>query len=35
MLQARMVRPPVAGALPLAVDEGWVRDIPGGRVVHD
>ena len=30
-----MIRPPVAGAVPLAVDEGSVHDIPGVRVVHD
>src|SRR6266404_7526425 len=35
MLHGRMIRPPVAGAVPLAVDEGSVRDIPGVRVVHD
>jgi hypothetical protein len=35
MLQGRMVRSPVAGAVPVAVDEGSVRDIPGGRVVRD
>jgi CO/xanthine dehydrogenase Mo-binding subunit len=35
MLHGRMIRPPVAGAVPLAVDEGSIRDIPGARVVHD
>ena len=30
-----MIRPPVAGAVPLAVDEGSVRDIPDVRVVRD
>ena len=35
MLHGRMIRPPVAGAVPLAVDESSVRDIPGVRVVHD
>src|SRR5215472_16610896 len=35
MLHGRMIRPPVAGAVPLAVDEGSVRDIPGVRVVHE
>src|SRR5947208_14236898 len=35
MLHGRMLRPPVAGAVPLAVDEGSVRDIPGARVVRD
>ena len=35
MLHGRMIRPPVAGAVPLAVDEASVRDIPGARVVRD
>jgi CO/xanthine dehydrogenase Mo-binding subunit len=35
MLHGRMIRPPVAGAMPVAVDESSVRDIPGVRVVHD
>src|SRR6516162_3761539 len=35
MLHARMTRPPVAGAVPVAVDESAVRDIPGVRVVRD
>ncbi len=34
MLHARMVRPPVAGAVPVKVDEGSIRDIPGAQVVH-
>ena len=33
MLHARMLRPPVAGAVPVSVDEGSVRDIPTARVV--
>ena len=33
MLHARMIRPPVAGSEPEAVDESSVRDIPGVRVV--
>jgi nicotinate dehydrogenase subunit B len=33
MLHARMIRPSVAGAVPVAVDEGSVADIPGARVV--
>jgi hypothetical protein len=32
MLHGRMIRPPVAGALPVAVDDGSVRDLPG---VHE
>jgi CO/xanthine dehydrogenase Mo-binding subunit len=35
MLHGRMIRPTVAGAAPVAVEEGSVRDIPGVRVVHD
>jgi CO/xanthine dehydrogenase Mo-binding subunit len=35
MLHGRMIRPPVAGAVPIAVDEASIRDIPGVRVVHD
>lgn len=34
MLHARMVRPKVAGAAPVAVDESSIKDIPGARVVH-
>jgi CO/xanthine dehydrogenase Mo-binding subunit len=35
MLHGRMIRPPVAGAVPVAVDDGSVNDIPGIRVVRD
>src|SRR6516162_663303 len=35
MLHGRMIRPPVAGAVPIVVDESSVRDIPGVRVVRD
>jgi CO/xanthine dehydrogenase Mo-binding subunit len=35
MLHGRMIRPPVAGAVPVAIDEGSVRDVPGVRVVRD
>jgi nicotinate dehydrogenase subunit B len=35
MLHGRMIRPPVAGAVPVAVDESSIRDIPGIRVVRD
>src|SRR5262249_937966 len=35
MLHGRMIRPPVAGAEPVAGDEGAVRDIPGSRVGHE
>jgi CO/xanthine dehydrogenase Mo-binding subunit len=35
MLHGRMIRPPVSGAVPVAVDEALIRDLPGVRVVHD
>jgi CO/xanthine dehydrogenase Mo-binding subunit len=35
MVHARMVRPPVAGATVVKVDEASIRDIPGARVVRD
>ena len=34
MLHARMIRPPVAGAVPMAIDESSVTEIPGARIVH-
>jgi nicotinate dehydrogenase subunit B len=34
MLHGRMIRPPVAGSLPVAVDESSLRDIPGVRVIR-
>jgi nicotinate dehydrogenase subunit B len=33
MLHGRMIRPPVAGAVPTAVDEASVQDIPGVKVI--
>src|SRR5664279_2127998 len=33
MVHGRMLRPPVAGAVPTSVDESSVKDIPGARVV--
>jgi nicotinate dehydrogenase subunit B len=33
MLHGRMIRPPVAGAVPVAVDERSVGEIPGVRVI--
>jgi CO/xanthine dehydrogenase Mo-binding subunit len=33
MLHGRMIRPPVAGAVPTAVDEASVKGIPGVKVV--
>ena len=34
MAHARMIRPPVAGAVPVAVDEKSIAHIPGAQVVH-
>ncbi len=34
MLHARMVRPPVAGAVPVSVEEASIAHIPDARVVH-
>jgi nicotinate dehydrogenase subunit B len=34
MLHARMIRPKIAGAAPVAVNEGSIADIPGAQVVH-
>jgi nicotinate dehydrogenase subunit B len=33
MLHARMIRPTVAGAVPVEVDESSIEDIPGAKVV--
>jgi len=33
MLHGRVIRPPVAGAVPIAIDEASVKDIPGVQVV--
>ena len=35
MLHGRMLRPPVAGATPVKVDEASIRNIPGAKVVWD
>ncbi len=34
MVHGRMIRPPVAGATPQAIDESSIKDIAGARVVH-
>ncbi len=34
MLHARMIRPAVAGAVPVSVDESSISGIPGAQVVH-
>jgi nicotinate dehydrogenase subunit B len=33
MVHGRMIRPAVAGAMPVSVDESSIKDIPGARVV--
>jgi CO/xanthine dehydrogenase Mo-binding subunit len=35
MVHGRMVRPPVAGAVPVKVDEASIRDIPGAKAVWE
>ena len=35
MVHGRMIRPPVAGAVPVKVDESSIKDIPGARVVRE
>jgi nicotinate dehydrogenase subunit B len=35
MLHGRMIRPPVAGAVPVRVDESSVKGIPGVRIVRE
>jgi CO/xanthine dehydrogenase Mo-binding subunit len=35
MLHGRMIRPGVAGAVPTAVDQSSIRDIPGAQVVWE
>src|SRR5262249_28069664 len=34
MLHGRMIRPAIAGAVPVKVDESSIKDIPGAQVVH-
>ena len=34
MVHGRMIRPPVAGAVPVKIDEASIKDIPGARVDH-
>jgi nicotinate dehydrogenase subunit B len=33
MVHARMIRPPIAGSVPVKVDEGSIKDIPTAKVV--
>jgi nicotinate dehydrogenase subunit B len=35
MVHGRMIRPAVAGSVPVKVDEGSIKDIPGAKVVWD
>ncbi|MGO8908369.1 MAG: molybdopterin cofactor-binding domain-containing protein [Bradyrhizobium sp.] len=35
MMHGRMIRPPVAGAVPVKVDESSIKEIPGAKVVWD
>src|SRR6195256_1265663 len=35
MVHGRMIRPAIAGAVPVKVDESSIKDIPGARVVWD
>jgi len=35
MVHGRMIRPAVAGAVPLKIDESSIKDIPGAKVVWD
>jgi nicotinate dehydrogenase subunit B len=35
MVHGRVIRPAIAGAVPVKVDESSIRDIPGARVVWD
>jgi nicotinate dehydrogenase subunit B len=35
MVHGRMIRPAVAGSVPVKVDEGSIKDIPGARVVWE
>jgi nicotinate dehydrogenase subunit B len=35
MVHARMIRPPVAGSVPVKIDEASLKNIPGAKVVLD
>ncbi|MDB5594051.1 MAG: molybdopterin binding aldehyde oxidase and xanthine dehydrogenase [Hyphomicrobiales bacterium] len=35
MVHARLVLPPVAGAVPVSIDEASIKDIPSAKVVHE
>ena len=35
MVHGRMIRPPIAGAMPVKIEESSIKDIPGAKVVWD
>jgi nicotinate dehydrogenase subunit B len=35
MMHGRVIRPPVAGATPVSIDESSIKDLPGVRVVRE
>jgi CO/xanthine dehydrogenase Mo-binding subunit len=35
MMHGRMIRPAVAGAVPVKIDESSIKDIPGVKLVHE
>ena len=35
MVHGRMIRPPVAGSVPVKIDESAIKDIPGAKAVWD
>ena len=35
MMHGRTILPPVAGAVPVKIDEASIKDIPGVKIVHD
>ncbi len=35
MVHGRVIHPPVAGAVPVSIDEASVKDIPGVTIVHE
>jgi CO/xanthine dehydrogenase Mo-binding subunit len=35
MMHGRMIRPPVAGSVPVKVDEASIKDIPGAKIVEE
>ena len=34
MVHGRMIRPPVAGAMPVKIDEASIKEFPGAKVIH-